>query len=571
MTRPFTIADARALERNGKMEDAYRVYVEQGAVDDAVRMLLENGRPVDAADLLLSQLAKEPQPLDAHNRMRALRAAKLLDENDKPVRAAEIYAWLQARAEAEAIASRLAAGGRGYAAGATLVRMGEGPRAARELLKVSRTDPDYRKTCVELVRAIGLGAQLTMQADRYFASFIREGPRGDDEAEAFYDLALCYARLGFLENAEEVLGLLAGRRPGFRDTEDRRAKLVTQLRGASDALARVVDDDAAFAERSGPHRMPRGLASQEGAPVAADKPSAAPVAIHDVRTDLDASVGAAKDESGPFPPGTVVAGRYDVEELVGRGGMSVIYRARDRELNERVALKVFTQPANEEALERFKQELKLARQLVHKNVIRVYDIGIANSVRFMTMELLVGEDLHTKMTRGLGIRDGMLLLASACAGLGAAHELGIVHRDMKPENIFVADDGSVKVMDFGIAKNRARPGLTVAGMVVGTPEYMAPEQAHGHMPVTTSADLYSIGIILYALVTGTLPFRHEDFVPLLVMHIQQQPEPPRKRNPACPPDVEALILSLLAKRAEDRPPTALAVEKRLRELAASHA
>jgi serine/threonine protein kinase len=231
-----------------------------------------------------------------------------------------------------------------------------------------------------------------------------------------------------------------------------------------------------------------------------------------------------------------------------------------------VAFKLFTQPTNEEAIERFRQEIKLARQLIHDNIIRVYDLGTTLGARFLTMELLVGEDLHAKMSRGLSIREGCALLASACDGLEVAHRIGIVHRDIKPENLFVTSDGVMKVMDFGIAKQMRKQGLTIAGMVVGTPEYMAPEQAHGHMAVTPSADLYSIGVILYALATGQLPFRHTELLPLLLMHINEAPIPPRHLNPGCPGQVEQLILELLSKTAEQRPPSAAAVAARLRRL-----
>jgi serine/threonine-protein kinase len=231
-----------------------------------------------------------------------------------------------------------------------------------------------------------------------------------------------------------------------------------------------------------------------------------------------------------------------------------------------VALKLFTQPTNEEAIERFKQEIKLARQLIHDNIIRVYDLGTALGARFLTMELLVGEDLHAKMTRGISLREGCNLLAQACDGLDVAHRIGVVHRDIKPENLFVTKSGVVKVMDFGIAKQMRQPGLTMAGMVVGTPEYMAPEQAHGHMAVTPAADLYSIGIILYALATGQLPFRHDELVPLLLMHVGEAPRPPRQLNPGCPVEVEQLILELLSKQADQRPPSAAAVAARLRKL-----
>jgi serine/threonine protein kinase len=267
-----------------------------------------------------------------------------------------------------------------------------------------------------------------------------------------------------------------------------------------------------------------------------------------------------------FAPGVVLAKRYRLEELIGRGGMSLVYRAMDLELQDSVALKIFTQPTNEDALARFKQEVLLARQLIHRNVVRVYDLGTALGARFLTMELLVGQDLHTKMSHGLSLREGVDLLIQACAGLEAAHASGVIHRDVKPENLFVTRENVVKVTDFGIAKQSSQRGLTVAGMVVGTPEYMAPEQAHGHMEVTPQADLYSLGIILYYLTTGTLPFRHAELVPLLMMHVTQAPEAPRKLNPSLPVDVESLVLQLLEKEASRRPASARVVGERLIDL-----
>ncbi|OGQ20093.1 MAG: hypothetical protein A2138_24110, partial [Deltaproteobacteria bacterium RBG_16_71_12] len=267
-----------------------------------------------------------------------------------------------------------------------------------------------------------------------------------------------------------------------------------------------------------------------------------------------------------FAPGVVLAKRYRLDELIGRGGMSLVYRATDLELQDTVALKIFTQPTNEDALARFKQEVLLARQLIHRHVVRVYDIGTALGARFLTMELLLGEDMHTKLTQGLSLRDGIDYLTQACAGLEAAHQVGVIHRDIKPENLFVTRENVVKVTDFGIAKATFQKGLTVAGMVVGTPEYMAPEQAHGHMEVTPRADLYSIGVILYFLCTRTLPFRHSELVPLLLMHVNDPPELPRLRNPALHADVEQLVLELLAKDPAARPPSARALGERLIEL-----
>lgn len=557
-----TLAECQALEQAGQLDAAYKAYVQNGFVDDAARMLMGHKRLGDAADLLLAHVARQPQPLDAASLARGVQAAKLFEDSGKPARALEVLAWLKASDALVATALRLAEQGQHHDAGVAIARYGDPNKAPPLLLKTPKTDARYGAAVVECIRALVRGATLNMQIDRWLAEFIRRGPSTDEEADACYALAALYVKQKLPENAVEVLGRLVDKRPNYKDAAAQKAKLEQGLVASSDALAKVVNDDAAFAaadsgkkENTAPNlRRPKSVDTVGG-----------PGSIPDSATVIVADETEAATTLS-FAPGSVVSKRYKIIEVLGRGGMSIVYKAQDLELNETLALKLFTQPTNEEAIERFKQEIKLARQLIHENIIRVYDLGTALGARYLTMELLVGEDLHAKMTRGISLRDGCDLLAQACAGLDIAHRLGVVHRDIKPENLFVTGESIVKVMDFGIAKSTRQKGLTMAGMVVGTPEYMAPEQAHGHMQVTAQADLYSIGIILYALATGQLPFRHHELVPLLMLHVQQPPEPPRKKNPGCPVEVERLILELLAKRAEERPRSAKEVETRLREL-----
>jgi len=453
-----------------------------------------------------------------------------------------------------------------------MARQGDATKATTVLSRVPRTDDKYALACIEAVRALARGAPLTMQLDRWLATFIRNGPTTDDAADAFYALAALYARQGMPENALEVLTRLVDKRADYKDAVAQRKRLEQQILGSSDALAKVLDEDAAFEAAS--RRLPDAASANDWGLPSTTPPSQAPGMI---KSPSSATPGATLSDSPTviideveqattlsFAPGATVAKRYKIVDVLGKGGMSIVYEAMDLELSETVALKLFTQPTNEEAIERFKQEIRLARQLIHEHIIRVYDLGTTLGARFLTMELLVGEDLHAKMTRGISLRDGCRLLAQACDGLHVAHKLGVVHRDIKPENLFVTKENTLKVMDFGIAKQTRQRGLTIAGMVVGTPEYMAPEQAHGHMQVTHAADLYSIGIILYALATGQLPFRHDELVPLLLMHVSEPPVPPRRLNPGCPVEVEALILELLGKRAEDRPASAAVVAERLR-------
>jgi eukaryotic-like serine/threonine-protein kinase len=582
-----TLDSCRALEAAGQVDAAYRGYLAEGHVDDAARLLVAHGKGAEAADLLLSSATRAPRPFDAVMSARITKAIGLLESQGQANRCLQALAWFGDQALLNDTAERIAAAGHAHDAGVTLARHGDPSRALPLLTKLPRDDDRYAGACIEVIRALVRGATLTMGVDRFLAGFIRRGPGDDATADAFYALAAVYAKHALPENALEVLERLCAQRPEYKDAAQKRRRLEEQVLGSTEELARVLDEDAAFeaaVKRPVPPPTPSVPApvplSVTGTVPSTTKPpsregpateSAARAAADAAVAAATASVTAAADDeleatTLSFAPGTTVARRYTIVGVLGRGGMSIVYEARDLELHETVALKLFTQPTNEEAIERFKQEIKLARQLIHDNIIRVYDLGTALGARFLTMELLVGEDLHAKMTRGISLREGCNLLAQACDGLDVAHRIGVVHRDIKPENLFVTKSGIVKVMDFGIAKQMRQPGLTMAGMVVGTPEYMAPEQAHGHMAVTPAADLYSIGIILYALATGQLPFRHDELVPLLLMHVGEAPRPPRQLNPGCPVEVEQLILELLSKQAEQRPASAAAVAERLRKL-----
>jgi eukaryotic-like serine/threonine-protein kinase len=251
-------------------------------------------------------------------------------------------------------------------------------------------------------------------------------------------------------------------------------------------------------------------------------------------------------------PGALVAERYKLVGKLGEGGTAIVFRATDLELNEDIVLKIFNQLLDDQALARFRQELALSRQLVHPNIVRLFDLGSFRGQRYITMELLVGTDLKGKLGKGLRPKQALDILIQSCAGLKAAHDRGIVHRDVKPDNIFVTESGVVKVMDFGIAKGQAAKGVTVAGMIAGTPEYMAPEQINNFTTVTGATDQYALGVTAYEMFTGKLPFTHADLVPLLMMHVNEAPPPPRSINPKIPAALEAIVLKCLAKNPADR-------------------
>jgi serine/threonine-protein kinase len=267
----------------------------------------------------------------------------------------------------------------------------------------------------------------------------------------------------------------------------------------------------------------------------------------------------------------VVNGRYRLDVKLGEGGMASVYRATDVELGETIAMKFFMESTDEEMITRFKQELTLSRQLTHPNIVRLYDFGSHGAQKFITMELLEGRDLGA-LLGGRAIELGRALgyLIQACQGLTLAHERGIVHRDIKPANFFVTKEDVLKVMDFGIAKGKTKTALTRVGFIAGTPEYMSPEQITAFTSVTHLSDLYSLGIVAYELVTGTVPFEGE-LVQILHQHAAVDPELPRLRNPDVPKDLEDLIMRLLEKEPEKRVQSCRELATILTMLRASHA
>ena len=208
-------------------------------------------------------------------------------------------------------------------------------------------------------------------------------------------------------------------------------------------------------------------------------------------------------------PGTSKGSRYEIVRLLGQGGMGAVYRAHDKELDRQVAIKVIRadMAANPEILRRFKQELILARQITHKNVIRIFDLGQAEGIKFITMEYIEGENLQSvlRQKKKLQPAEAATIIAQVCRALEAAHNEGVIHRDLKPQNIMLDKSGRAFVMDFGIARSMLGDGMTQTGVLIGTPDYMSPEQAKGQT-LDARSDLFSTGIILYEMLSGQVPF-----------------------------------------------------------------
>jgi serine/threonine-protein kinase len=265
---------------------------------------------------------------------------------------------------------------------------------------------------------------------------------------------------------------------------------------------------------------------------------------------------------------TTLAGRYRLEEVIGRGGMSTVYRATDGVLQRTVAVKVMSAALAEgdpTHVARFEREARAAASLVHPGIVTVYDTGVDGDQRFIAMEYIDGESLATIIAREAPLDPDRAarIAAEAADALDAAHRAGLVHRDVKPGNVMVARDGSVKVLDFGIARVADAASITRTASLIGTAAYMAPEHALGS-PVDARSDVYSLGCVLYAMLTAHPPFAGE--VPAAVLHqqVNVDPRPPSEANPRVSSALDALVLQMLAKAPEDRPRSAAEVRDRLR-------
>lgn len=270
--------------------------------------------------------------------------------------------------------------------------------------------------------------------------------------------------------------------------------------------------------------------------------------------------------------GGLLAGRYEIRQQLGEGGMGVVYRAYDRELKELVAIKTLRPElvGDPTLLERFKQEIRLARQISHPNVVRTHDLGVTDGHYFITMEYVEGTSLDQLIKRKgpLPLEVTLTVGRQLCRALEVAHAQGVVHRDIKPQNLVVDAQGFLKVMDFGIARlvegrQAARgPGLTADGTIIGTPEYMAPEQLMGQ-PVDGRADLYAAGIVLFECATGQRMITGDSFGTVLLKQVQEPPPDPRSIVPGLPAEFSALVLKALAKEPESRWQTATELQQAL--------
>ena len=271
--------------------------------------------------------------------------------------------------------------------------------------------------------------------------------------------------------------------------------------------------------------------------------------------------------------GTLLAGRYVIDEAIGEGGMATVYRARHK-INDRVVgVKIMSPMLASDPVvrERFRREARSAQKLAHPNIIEIFDQGeTEDGTAFIVMELLQGESLAPVISRGpLDIDRAVHVMIQIARGIARAHDLEVIHRDIKPENIFLSrrDDGSdlVKVLDFGIAKSRQDSRLTNQGELFGTPQYMSPERIMGKDSGEAS-DIYALGVVFFEMLTGELPFNAPDVATFFVKHMEEAPPPVRSLNTRVPASLDDLVLRMLAKQPGDRPVDAHRVHQDLLDI-----
>ncbi len=253
--------------------------------------------------------------------------------------------------------------------------------------------------------------------------------------------------------------------------------------------------------------------------------------------------------------GAIFAKRYEIIEELGRGGMGRLYRVLDTKISQEVALKILHHEISQDQkiIDRFSNELKTARRIAHKNVCRMYHLGEEAGTYYIIMEYIPGQDLQSMihMTKQLSTETALSVAIQICEGLAEAHRLGVIHRDLKPGNIMIDRDGNARILDFGIARSLESKGVTEAGHLIGTPEYMSPEQAQDR-GVDHRSDIYSLGVILFEMVTGQVPFTGDTPIGISLKHIEEPPRNPRHLVPQIPESLNNLILKCLEKKKENR-------------------
>ena len=487
-----------------------------------------------------------------------------------------------------------------------LARTDRPREAMAALLELPTDHRRYPEAVARVMRLVKTHGLMSYSVERFVDPFVRQKGRvvhNPAHLGTLYSLGELFERAGLGRSASRAWRAVVAIDPSYRDAGFRARQMETTAEPPDGDFARVLDEDLAFAAadeslRRGPPSRRRGV-ELDRLPSLPELPPVIPLPSHpgtgtpsgstgstsDIsetsllfRPDVDGDKATVTDAAlppasrgsdraiskseelglGPVGPGDIIARRYRIESSLGEGGMAIVYKVTDLELEEEAALKLFTRRTEDErAVARFKQEMRIARRLSHPNIVRTYEFGTWRNVYFITMELLQGQDLEQLLAErggtlpiGLAVR----LFRQALDGLGAAHAQGIVHRDVKPANMFVLSEArDLKLMDFGIAKAAdATSGHTATGSVVGTPAFIPPERLRGKTEFGAAGDLYAMGVVMYRAFTGVLPFVGTDVASLFMQVLEKEPAPPSSLNPDLSRGIDRVVMRLMAKDPRDR-------------------
>ncbi|MDP6943599.1 MAG: serine/threonine-protein kinase, partial [Myxococcota bacterium] len=595
--RSAALKAAVCYARAGRVDDSATIVLALGVRDSVVGTLLEVD-DTTAAENLLRNTTRPGQPtftLEDAARTRAHElvsagqhtdALRLFHLANDPVEAARVL-WSQGSKQ-EAIAL-LVDQELWLEAARCQLEAGDTAAALASLRRIQPDSPHFRQACCSLIQVIHDHQLDPGFLDERLDTWDQDAPQNLAELQAMYLWARIVEDHGDKRRAMALLKRIRVRRPGHADVTQRLRRLTGEGGGAPRIVAEAEIESQMFGgqifeptvptpppTQPGRRRDVRGPAvqfempdstptaapaKQNLLPVTPPAPAKRPVTVEALASTaaeaVDTRTGeerAADNTPEAIGPGLVVDGRYEIQAHLGDGATASVYKAFDRDLGECIAMKFFhlMVSRNETMAERMKLEIKLCRKLSHRNIIKIFDLGSFAGHRYLTMELLEGQTLQEAIEETLTPAQTIDILVQACRGLHEAHCNDFVHRDVKPDNLFLTHEGVVKVMDFGIAKQTTAEGMTLTGTILGTPGYMAPEQIDGSSPVSHAADQYAIGSMAFRMFTGTMVFQHDEMMPLLMMHVTETPELPSKRAPDLSPEIDNLVMRLLSKKPSDR-------------------
>jgi eukaryotic-like serine/threonine-protein kinase len=587
--RSAALKAAVCFARAGRLPDATTIVIALGARESVVGTLLEVDDQLAAENLLKHTIrpGQAEMTLADAARIRArelmgagqhANASRLFLLADEPIEAARAL-WAQGSRQ-EAVAFLLDRELWLEAARCQL-EGGDVAGSMASLKRIAPSNPNFRQACCSLIQ-MAYDHKLNPQLlDDRLEAWNRSAPLNLAELQALYLWARLLEDNGHTRRAAEIFSRVHTRRPGHADVTQRlrrisgtlnttRPKFVQEPMGGRPAATQTPtpapQKDTKRRDARGPAvqfqmpGMPKGDASND-LPVMLPQASERPLTDESLAStaygapqEPSLPAGSPDDAAEVIKPGLIIDGRYEVLAHLGDGATASVFKAMDQDLGDVMAMKVFHLmiSRNDSMAERMKLEIKACRKLSHRNIIKIFDIGSFAGHRYLTMEFLQGKTLQDAIREPMSLELSLNLLIQACRGLDEAHRNHFVHRDIKPDNLFVTDEGILKVMDFGIAKQTTAEGMTLTGTILGTPGYMAPEQIDGSSPVSHASDQYAIGSMAYRMFTGTMVFQHDEMMPLLMMHVTDTPELPSKRMPGISPEIDSIVMRLLSKKPDER-------------------